>query len=533
VCLRWLNGEQRSRFTGNRLEVDKVCAFTARHAQEHVKTVPMCRLKKPLADSPSEIGRGEDLQIQWIGSGRAIVEPRDVGGTSICCHAVSVIYHGKAASNPDLYSGLSIITTVLSVLTGEFFDHPWQSQMLSDDRHSSSSIAVIGGGIGGLAAALSLLRAGLDVHVYEQTRSLRDVGAGIQISPNASRILRRLGLADASTMHGVTPLALRQRRWDDGCTLQCTPLGAAVERACGSPYYQAHRSDLLNALVGRFPSERFHVGHHLTDLTDHADRVLAHFDNGRSIEVDALVGADGIHSTVRRIVFGGESPQFTGCMAYRGLVAADRLASLELPLETQIWMGPGKHFVHYFVRGAALVNFVAIVEQDSWTRESWTGQAPLSEGLTAFESWHPQVRAILGAVEELFIWGLFEHAPMPRWSAGRVTLLGDACHAMLPFLAQGGAQAIEDGAALAGCLAQFSRRDIPDALRAYESLRLPRTSRVQAASQDNRTRFHLPDGPLQRERDAQICNAATDWFLQAMEWVYGHDAGAVDVVTCA
>jgi salicylate hydroxylase len=309
--------------------------------------------------------------------------------------------------------------------------------------------------------------------------------------------------------------------------LRCTPLGVAVESACGSPYYQAHRADLLNTLVGRLPAERLHVGHRLIDLTDHADRVVAHFENGRSIAVDALVGADGIHSAVRRIVFGGESAQFTGCVAYRGLVAADRLTSLELPLESQLWMGPGKHFVHYFVRSAALVNFVAIVEQDSWARESWTEQAPLSEVLTAFEGWHPQVRSILGAVEEVFIWGLFEHAPMPRWSAGRVTLLGDACHAMLPFMAQGAAQAIEDGAALAVCLAKFSRRDIPGALRAYESLRLPRTSRVQAASQDNRTRFHLPDGPQQQGRDAQIRNAATDWFLQAMEWVYGHDAGAV------
>jgi len=406
--------------------------------------------------------------------------------------------------------------------------------VLSDDRPSSTSVAVIGGGIGGLAAALSLLRLGFDVHVYEQTRSLRDVGAGIQISPNASRILRRLGLADASTVHGVTPLALHQRRWDDGRTLRCTPLGAAVESACGSPYYQAHRADLLAALAGRLPTGRLHVGHRLTALTAltaHADRVVAHFDNGRSIEVDVLIAADGIHSTVRRIVFGGESAQFTGCVAYRGLVGADRLASLELPLESQLWMGPGKHFVHYFVRGAALLNFVAIVERDSWTRESWTERASLSEVLGLIEGWHSQVRSILGAAEpeEVFIWGLFDHAPMPVWSIGRVTLLGDACHAMLPFLAQGAAQAIEDGAALAGCLAKFTRQEIPGALRAYESLRLPRTSRVQDASQDNRIRFHLPDGPQQRERYAQIRDAATDWFLRAMGWVYGHDAGVVDV----
>ena len=396
------------------------------------------------------------------------------------------------------------------------------------DRHLSRSVAVIGGGIGGLTAALSLLKAGFDVHVYEQTHSLRDVGAGIQISPNASRILSRLGLTGASAMRGVTPLALRQRRWDDGFTLRSTPLGTAVERACGSPYYQVHRADLLDALTELLPAGRLHTGYRLTDLTENDDRILARFDNGRSIEAAALIAADGIHSTVRRMMFGGESARFTGCVAYRGLVGAERLASLELPLESQIWMGPGRHFVHYFVRDATLINFVAIIERDSWTRESWTAQAPLSEVLKEFEGWHPQTRAILQAADEVFIWGLFEHAPLPQWSAGRVTVLGDACHAMLPFLAQGAAQAIEDGATLTRCLMKSAGRDIPGALRAYESLRLPRASRVQAASQDNRQRFHLPDGPQQRARDAQIRDASTDWFLQAMDWVYGHDAGAVE-----
>jgi salicylate hydroxylase len=390
------------------------------------------------------------------------------------------------------------------------------------------SIAVIGGGIGGLTAALSLLQAGFDVEVYEQARELREVGAGIQISPNASRILHRLGLADKLATMGVQPLAWHQRRWDDGRTLLHTPLGEAVKAAFGYPHYQSHRADLLNALISCFPGERLHIGHRLVDLVDHGDRVEAHFENGKGVTVDALVGADGIHSAVRRILFGSENPQFTGCVAYRGLVPADRLAHLTLPVESQVWMGPGKHFVHYFVQSQRLINFVAIVERDSWARESWTEQANVAQALSAFEGWHPQVRSILGAVNETFIWGLFGRSPMKRWSVGRVTLLGDACHAMLPFMAQGAAQAIEDGATLAATLAKTGGRDISEALRLYESLRLPRASRIQSASKENKTRFHLPDGPQQQERDAQMLRGSTDWSFRAVAWIYGHDAGVVD-----
>jgi salicylate hydroxylase len=387
------------------------------------------------------------------------------------------------------------------------------------------SIAVIGGGIGGLTAALSLQQAGFDVQVYEQARELREVGAGIQVSPNASRILHRLGLAEKLAAMGVRPLAWHQRRWDDGRTLLRTPLGDAVEAAFGFPHYQCHRADLLRAFIERFPSERLHSGYRLVGLADHGDRVEANFENGARITTDVLVGADGIHSAVRRVLFGDESPRFTGCVAYRGLVPAGRLAHLKLPVEAQVWMGPGKHFVHYFVQSGALVNFVALVDQDAWVSESWTEPADPAAVLAAYEGWHPQVRAILGAVEETFIWGLFERPPMEHWSVGRVTLLGDACHAMLPFMAQGAAQAIEDGAALAACLAKSSTRDIPEALRLYESLRLPRAARVQAASKENKTRFHLPDGPAQQERDAQMASGSTDWSFRAVEWIYGHDAG--------
>ena len=388
------------------------------------------------------------------------------------------------------------------------------------------SVAVIGGGIGGLAASLSLLKAGLDVHVYEQARALSEVGAGIQISPNASRVLHRLGLAEALAKMGVKPSAWHQRRWHDGRTLLRTPLADAIEAAFGFPHYQMHRADVLDALASALPAERLHVGHRLTRLLDRDDCVEAEFENGTRIRADALVGADGIHSAVRGIVFGPEHPRFTGCAAYRGLVPAERLSHLDIEVTAQIWMGPAKHFVHYFVQNRRLVNFVAVIEQDTWTRESWTDAGEIADARAAFAGWHPQVCGMLESVDQTFLWGLFDRNPMARWSVGRVTLLGDACHAMLPFMAQGAAQAIEDGATLAGCLSQVDAREVPAALQRYESLRLPRASRIQGLSAGNKTRFHLPDGPAQEERDAEMARGTTDWSRSA--WLYGHDASVLE-----
>lgn len=390
-------------------------------------------------------------------------------------------------------------------------------------------VGIVGAGIGGLSAASSLLRRGFDAQVYEQATMLGEVGAGVQVSPNASRVLHWLGLAEELAKTGVTPLAWHQRRWDDGRTLLRSPLGEQVEARFGFPHYQMHRADLLTALTGAVPAERVHLGHRLTGLTQREDGVEARFDNGECVEVDALVGADGIKSTVRRLMFGPEHPRFTGCVAYRGLVPAERLKTLDLEVTGQVWLGPGRHFVHYFVSGGRLVNFVAIVDQDTWTRESWTDRGDIADALQAFEGFHPQVRTILGSVDETFIWALFDRAPLARWSAGRVTLLGDACHAMLPFFAQGAAQAIEDGATLASCLAPCLSSPGPDvaaALRRYETVRIPRATRLQAISSENKTRFHLPDGPEQQERDAQMSAGSTDWSFDAVGWLYDHDATA-------
>jgi salicylate hydroxylase len=384
----------------------------------------------------------------------------------------------------------------------------------------TSSVAVIGGGIGGLSAALSLLDAGFDVQVYERASTLGEIGAGVQVSPNASRVLHRLGLGDALASTGVKPLALHQRRWDDGRTLASTPWAEALEAVCGFPYYVMHRADLLAALTRAIPAGRIRLGHRLTGLTDHGDHVQARFANGVTADVDVLVGADGIHSQVRTELFGPDQPRFTGCVAYRGLIPAGRLP--ELAVTTEIWLGPGGHFVRYYVSARRLVNFVAVVEQDTWTRESWIDQADTAVAMAAFKGWHPQVRATLSSVDETFIWALFDRAPLERWSVGRVTLLGDACHPMLPFMAQGAAQAIEDGATLASCLTDS---EPVAALRRYERLRLPRTARLQGLSADNKRRNHLPDGPAQRERDAMMGSGPLSF--DSVAWIYQHDAGTV------
>ncbi|MBL0897926.1 MAG: FAD-dependent monooxygenase [Reyranella sp.] len=383
-------------------------------------------------------------------------------------------------------------------------------------------IAVVGGGIGGLSAALAMLKAGFDVHVYEQAPGFGEIGAGIQISPNASRLLHRLGLKAAMELWGVRPVAVHQKRWDDGRTLQRALLGSEVEVRFGAPYYHFHRGDLAGLLADALPKERTHAGHRLVGIEEKSDRIVAHFDGGSSAEADLLIGADGIHSRVRHLTFGPEKPRFTGCVAWRGLVPAERIAHLDIEVASHNWMGPGGHCVHYWVSAKRLMNVVCIVERGNWTSESWTDRGDVAEILARYEGWHPTVRSLIAAFPETFIWALHDRSPLPAWTKGRVALLGDACHPMLPMMAQGAAQAIEDGAALAALLSS-TKDDLPAVLARYEALRKPRATRLQEASAANRVRFHLPDGPEQEKRD-QGMNASGDRSFDNIAWLYGHDA---------
>ena len=368
-------------------------------------------------------------------------------------------------------------------------------------RRPATSVAIVGGGIGGIAAAVSLLQAGFDVHVYERAAAVSEVGAGIQVSPNASRVLHRLGLADELARMGVRPLAWHQRRWDDGRTLLRADLGDAVIEAFGFPHYQMHRADLLGTLVGALPPERLHVGHLFTRpgrprRPRRGDLRERHDDRGRPPRRRRRHPLGRPRGAVR--------PAGPRLHRLRRLprAGAGRAPAPPRPRgDCPDLDGPRGPLRPLLRAGGRLVNFVAVIEQDSWTRESWTDPGDPADAIAAFEGWHPAAARDPAARSTRRSSGPCSTARRsPRWSRGRVTLLGDACHPMLPFMAQGAAQALEDGATLTACLA--AEPDVAAALRRYEQLRLPRASRIQALSTENKTRFHLPDGERQRERDA-------------------------------
>ena len=278
----------------------------------------------------------------------------------------------------------------------------------------SLKVIIIGGGIGGTAAAHALLRVGCEVRIYEQVNAKTEVGAGIQISPNASRLLWRYGLAEALKQRAVRPAALEVRRWDDGATLSREDLGDTIEREYGAPYYHFHRADLLSVLSDALPAGALQTARRCVGAVQSEHGVRVDFEDGASVEGDVLVGADGIHSTIRRTLFGDERPRFSGNVAYRGLAPVERIAHLDLPHIGSNWWGPGGHFVHYFVAGGRFLNFVAVSEQANWERESWTDRGSIDDARRCYEGWHPQIHAILNAVDETFKWALFDRAPLEQ-----------------------------------------------------------------------------------------------------------------------
>ena len=387
-------------------------------------------------------------------------------------------------------------------------------------------VLIVGAGIGGLTAAIALRQAGIDARVYEQATELHEVGAGVQLSPNATRILIRLGLGEALAPVGSRPEAIEHRRWEDGRVLLRQPLGELCERTFGAPYYHAYRPDLLAVLSAALPPGVVHLGHRCVAITEGGDAVETRFDNGATAVGDAVIGADGIHSTVRTMLLGPESPRFSGSIAYRGLVPAERVRDLALPRASTAWLGPGRHFVHYYVAGGRLLNFVAIVPARDWRVESWSATGEVSAAVAEFEGWHPHVRAIIGAADRTHRWGLYDRDPLITWATGRIALLGDAAHAMLPFLAQGACQAVEDAAVVTQCVAAAKPAMIAHALQKYEAVRQPRVWQVQRISRQNATTYHLPDGEAQRERDARWAAAAGGSPYSERGWLFAFDVDA-------
>ncbi len=384
----------------------------------------------------------------------------------------------------------------------------------------SVRVLVAGGGIGGLTAALSLAKRGFEVSVFEQASQFTEVGAGIQLSPNCTRVLHDLGLEGALREHAFLPVATQFRHWRSGRVISENPLGDAVVERFGVPYYHMHRGDLLSVLVSA--AER---SPRITLLT--SARVEQIDQDGRGVQLvagaqpytgDVLIGADGIHSVVREALWGPQRPRFTGNVAWRALVPAASLPEgLVRPMSTA-WWGPRRHFVHYYVRRGELVNCVCVVEKSGWEVESWTEPGDHDELKADFAGWHDSVQQLIdsAAPDSLFKWALHDRAPMPRWGSGRITLLGDACHPTLPFMAQGAAMAIEDAAVLAGCL---DATDVEDALTRYEALRRERTARIQSGSRRNARVFHLSGiQAWLRDRAARRVGERT------LDGLFGYDA---------
>ena len=357
---------------------------------------------------------------------------------------------------------------------------------------SGGRILIAGGGIGGLAAALCLARAGFETVVFEQAPEFGEIGAGIQLSPNCSRVLHHLGLAPALEKCAFLPEGTEFRAWKTGRLIASSTLGEAVRERYGAPYYHIHRGDLLALLVEAARQNQaieLRESARVEGFSQDASGVRITV-NGGSEEGDALIGADGIHSTVRAGLFGAEAPTFTGNVAWRALVPADRLPRGMLNPVGTVWWGPGRHFVCYYLRGGALLNCVCVVEKDGWEVESWTERGEHTELKGDFAGWHEHIRILIDNMDRgsLYKWALHDRPPMARWGKSAVTLLGDACHPTLPFMAQGAAMAIEDAAVLAQCLKTDD--EIAIGLKRYEELRRERTTLVQNGSRRNARLFH-------------------------------------------
>ncbi|MDQ0950017.1 salicylate hydroxylase [Streptomyces phaeochromogenes] len=388
---------------------------------------------------------------------------------------------------------------------------------------------VVGAGVGGLAATLSLRRAGHEVTLVEQAARFTEIGAGIQLAPNATRLLRRLGLLDAVAAQAARPSHVSFRTWSDGAEICRYALGRAAEDAFGAPYLLLHRADLHQALAAAVPPSSVRLNTVVVGIDQDDEAACVTTASGERLRADLVVAADGIRSAARRWLFGPDEAVFSRTIAYRALLPADEVADLGLP-DLGLWLGPGRHFVHYWVRRGELLNVVAVFTAEAEAEahaatESWTARAEPGEQLREFDGWDSRVLSVLERAGQMFRYGIHTRVPLARWNVGRVTLLGDSAHAMVPFQAQGAAQAIMDAAVLGDALADATPPEVPDALDRYVRRRLATATGMQAASARAGDDFHLPDGPEAQARNARMAAYADEhvFLPQATGW-------AVDVL---
>lgn len=384
---------------------------------------------------------------------------------------------------------------------------------------SEPEIAIIGGGIGGMAAAAFLARAGLTSTVYEQASAISEIGAGLVVAPNAALLLRRLGVLDQLLARAVRlESGWEFRRWADGTVLSSENLDPACKDLYGEHTYTVHRADLLDAVAAAVPKGVIRLGMRAVEVSVEDGRPSVRFQHGGVIHPDILIGADGIHSAVRPFIATPGPATYSGMAAFRTLVPAENAPDFARRPAQTLWIGPGRHLVHYPVSGGDLVNVVAFAPSTE-AIESWTATATVAEFLQEFEGWDPRLTELIRAADKPGRWALLDRAPLHQWSRGTVTLLGDAAHPMFPFFAQGAAQSMEDAAVLALCL----KDDLANperALQRYESLRIERTTRLQQISHARAEINHLPDGPEQIARDRRFVEEDP---LIANGWIYGYD----------
>ena len=364
---------------------------------------------------------------------------------------------------------------------------------------SRPNVAIIGGGIGGLFAANALIGQGLRVSVYEQASTLGAVGAGVFVTPNAVRHLERVGLGPAVEKWGARVGPGSYYFHHDGAPIAPVQVSDA---AGWNATFGMHRADLVDFLAANLPAGIVHAGHRAIGIEQNGDVARVKFANGATAEADAVVAADGIHSELRPYVFPPSKPVFHGTISYRGLVSRERLP--DWPMDRwQMWAGPSRHFLVFPVRHGTMVNYVGFVPTDEEMKESWSAPGDPAVLRREFKGWDPRIGNVLQQVDKTFRWALYDREPLPTWTKGRLTLLGDAAHPMLPHLGQGANQSIEDGMALATILAQVDTLAVPAALLAYERLRRERVAEVQRGARQNGLRVDSTSSDL-RVRDAEL-----------------------------